>query len=225
LGRNLSASPFHRVGLVEVAVPLAGSPAARTKIRRPALTASRRRRDAERSSATTTGSHLGARSGWATRRAASSSVTTLVCATLRRAGEPPERPLRRPTSRMSRDDVLVSDSRRKPDSPTRARTASRGSSRGCPARPAPLRRLPAAPGRRHSRAGRRSAQPTHHRTRVSRQGKPGAMREDHRRAARALAGHRNSDASTSSRWDLRRRNRAGGWSARRRISSTLGYTK
>ena len=50
-------------------------------------------------------------------------------------------------------------------------------------------------------------------------------REDHRPAASRLGGHRNSDASTSSRWDRRRRNRAGGWSPPRRISSTLGYTK
>ena len=50
-------------------------------------------------------------------------------------------------------------------------------------------------------------------------------REDHRPAASRLGGHRNTDASTSSRWDRRRRNRAGGWSPPRRISSTLGYTK
>jgi hypothetical protein len=47
-------------------------------------------------------------------------------------------------------------------------------------------------------------------------------REDHRPHASRLGGHRNNDASTSSRWD---RNRAGGWSPPLRISSTLGHTK
>jgi hypothetical protein len=99
-------------------------------------------------------------------------------------------------------EYLVSDSGWKPYSALTAAGSSGTTSR---ARGAPLR--PADPPSNPVSLGRRNRCDE---------------REDHRPAAGRFAGHRNSDASTSSRWDRRRRTRAGGWSPPRRISSTLG---